>query len=63
MINWEELEKRFKKAQEESCMSANRIDTFMAWAAFMELMMPVMKEFFEELYEWKKDQQSRTAAQ
>lgn len=59
MTNWEELEKRFKKAQAESSMEANMIDTFMAWADFMELLIPVMKEFFKELYEWKKDQQKR----
>lgn len=58
MTNWEELEKRFKKAQAESCMEANKIDTFMAWADFMELLIPVMKEFFKELYEWKKDKQT-----
>lgn len=59
MIDFEELEKSFKKAQEESCMEANKIDTFIAWSDLMEMLIPVMKEFFEEIYEWKKDQQKR----
>lgn len=59
MINLKELEKRFKKAQKESCQNAQIIDTFMAWADLMEMLIPVMKEFFEEIYEWKKDQQKR----
>ena len=55
MIDWEEIEKRFKKAQEHSCLSAYKLDTFMAWADFMEVMMPVMKEFFQEIYKIKKE--------
>jgi hypothetical protein len=40
-------------------MEAKMIDTFMAWADFMELLIPVMKEFFKELYVWKKEQPKR----